>query len=57
MPRERVLGGVWEEENTKLVQCLWHMNDMGEMKTVGIRKLSSHSLESLDALERENDRF
>ena len=39
------------------MQCLGHMNDMGEIKTVGIRKLSSHSLESLDALERENDRF
>ena len=30
---------------------------MGEIKTVGIRKLTSHSLESLDALKRENDRL
>ena len=35
--------------------CLWHVNNMGEIKTVGIRKPSSHSLESLDALKREND--
>ena len=53
----RHLGGVQVEEETKLVQCLWHVNDVGEIKTVGIRKLSSHSVESLDALKRENDRL
>ena len=53
----RHLGGIQGEEDTKLVRCLWHVNDVGEIKTVGIRKLSSHSRESLDALKRENDRL
>lgn len=32
-----------------VLQCLWHLNDTGEIKTVRIRKLNNRSLESLDS--------